>query len=520
MNSYPAEVKRRKGKIMKKYLSIILAVLVLAVALVSCFDGGQTTTQPTATQPTTTTPTMSTTPTTGDNQQNDPPEDSVQGSEGLEFTLNYDKQSYSVTGIGTCTDADVIIPDTYEDLPVTSIGRYAFSSWSSLTSVVIPDSVTSIGNSAFICCYSLISIEVDENNEYYKSIDGNLYTKDEKTLIQYAIGKTDISFTIPDSVTKIGGWAFSDCDSLKSVVIGDSVTRIYVGAFSGCSSLTNVVIPSSVTSIDDYAFQDCESLTSVTIPNSVTSIGEMAFAYCDLIASLTIPDSVTSIGRNAFWGWSSLTRVAIPDSVTSIGSGVFGNCTSLTSIEVDEDNENYKSVEGNLYSKDGALLLPYALGKQDELFSIPDSVTSIGDEAFVYCDSLISVIISDSVTSIGYSAFSGCSSLSSVTIGNSVTSICEYAFDGCALLTSVTIGKLVNSIGDNAFVGCDSLTSVVIPDSVTNIGYGAFHNCPLLTSISFEGTVEQWNDIEKGEYWNYNVPATEVVCSNGVVSLK
>ena len=203
----------------------------------------------------------------------------------------------------------------------------------------------------------------------------------------------DGSFVIPDSVTSIGGSAFSGCSSLTSVNIPDSVTSIGEGAFNDCSSLTSVSIPDSVTSIGEGAFKFCSSLTSVNIPDSVTSIGEGAFNCCRSLTSVNIPDSVTSIGEGAFGGCSSLTSVNIPDSVTSIGEGAFGGCSSLTSI------------------------------------SIPDGVTSIWVSAFSGCSSLTSISIPDSVTSIGEGAFEGCRSLTSVNIPDSVTSIGEGAFN-------------------------------------------------------------------------------------------
>jgi hypothetical protein len=198
----------------------------------------------------------------------------------LTFTLNDDGVSYSVTDCDTAATGEMIIPSTYNSLPVTEIrGLYewegAFNSCSSLTSITIPDSVTSIGDYAFESCSSLTSI------------------------------------TIPDSVTSIGD-----------------------GAFRHCSSLTSITIPDSVTSIGEDAFYDCTSLSSITIPDGVTSIGSNAFSYCSSLTSITIPNSVVSIGGDAFYSCSSLTSITIPDSVTSIGEDAFSSCTSLASITI------------------------------------------------------------------------------------------------------------------------------------------------------------------------------------------
>ena len=201
------------------------------------------------------------------------------------------------------------------------------------------------------------------------------------------------------------------------------------------------------------------------------------------LTEFAIPNGVTSIRDKAFYGCTSLTSVVIPDSVTSIGYKAFYDCDSLTSIE------------------------------------IPDSVTSIGSGAFEFCDGLTSVVIGNGVTIIGEDAFSFCDSLTSVVIPDSVTSIGSYAFYNCDGLTSVLIGNSVTSIGFQSFYGCTSLTSVVIPNGVKTIGSYAFEYCYILTSITFEGTKAQWNVIAKGYRWNYNVPATQVVCSDGNVAI-
>ena len=235
---------------------------------------------------------------------------------------------------------------------------------------------------------------------------------------------------------------------------------------------------------------------SFTIPDGVTHIGDGAFQNCTSLTSIIIPDSVTYIGGSAFSGCSSLTSITIPDSVTNIaGYRLFEYCDSLTSIEVDENNQYYQSIDGNLYTKDGKTLEKYAIGKKETSFTIPDNVTSIGQHAFATCDNLISITIPDSVTIIGEGAFE-CSSLKSVTMGSSVTNIESWAF-----------------------IECRSLTSIIIPDSVEWIGHYAFYGCDELTTINFEGTVEQWNAIGLHENWNTALPATEVICSDGVVTL-
>jgi len=269
--------------------------------------------------------------------------------------------------------------------------------------------------------------------------------------------------TIPDSVTSIGDYAFSGCTGLTSVTIGNSVSFIGAYAFSGCTGLTSMTIGNSVTSIGDGAFSGCRGLTSVTIPNSVTSIGYVAFQEC-----------------------SGLTSVTIPASLTSIGDGAFDGCSGLKGITVDIANSAYSSNDGILFNKAQTSLIAFPGGKTGA-YTIPDSVTSIVNDAFAGCSGLTSVTIPNSVTSIGIDTFSGCSGLTSVTIPNSVNSIDQGAFYGCSALTSVTIPDSVTSIGDWAFAYCSGLTSVTIPNSVISIGDWALAYCSGLTSVYFMG---------------------------------
>mgnify|MGYP003304444941 CR=1 FL=1 len=444
----------------------------------------------------------------------------VTASDTYQYPLGYIFGTSSYTG-GTATTQNYYgsstsylsssifyIPVSLKKVVITggNILYGAFYNCSSLTEIVIPDGVTSIGGSAFYGCDSLTSME------------------------------------IPDGVTYIGGYAFYECSSLTSVVIPDGVTSIGYDAFYNCSSLTSITIPDSVTSIGNSAFYYCSSLTSVVIPDSVTSIGNYAFRYCSSLTKITLPfvgatkggtsnthfgyifgassyydnddyvptslkkvtiTSATSIDGSAFRNCSSLTSVEIGNGVTSIGSSAFYNCDSLTSVYITDIaawcNISFGSYDANPLYYAGNLYLNNELVTE---LIIPDSVTSIGSYAFYNCDSLTSVVIGDGVTTIGERAFYNCDSLTSVVIGDSVTSIGSSAFYECSSLTSVVIGDSVTSIGSSAFKYCSSLTSVVIPDGVTSIGNYAFSGCYKLVEVVNKST---HITVAKGSSSNGNV---------------
>lgn len=292
---------------------------------------------------------------------------------------------------------------------------------------------------------------------------------------------------IPDGVTSIGDFAFQNCESLTAVKIADSVTSIGNFAFWGCGALASVYIPDGLTSIGDGAFQTCDALAAIDLPESVMHLGRCAF-HTNTRTSTPTP---TSEPMNQAWSEPEHDEPAVPEPP----------CEPVSPIT---DFEIENGVLKKYLGKSKTVVIPEGVVTSigDEAFIwcrfiksiyIPNGITNIRHKAFEWCDSLESIYIPESVTSIGIEAFYNCGALASIEIPNSVTSIGDKAFMGCESLTSIEIPNNVTSIRDGTFWGCKELTSILIPNSVTRIGDDAFLFCKL-TSIEIPDSVTSIGD--------------------------
>lgn len=416
----------------------------------------------------------------------------------------------TVTSIGD-NAFNLCIALTSAQIPagVTSIGIGVFNSCQSLASVTIPEGVTSIGDSAFYNCKTLSSVAIPST-----------VTAIGASAFGYCSSLTSV--VVPSGVTLIRQNCFSDCTGLTSVSLPAGVTAFEGSAFANCASLTGLAIPSTVTSIGSYAFYKCSSLTALTLPAGVVSIGSNAFNLCGALTSLTIPSGVTSLGVSTFENCAALASVTIPSSVTYFDNYVFRNCNSLTSVEitatttttlrtdvfqgcaslvsisVSESNPSFSSEGGVLFNKAKSTLHTYPRGLAGA-YTVPSTVTSIGNYAFRFAGLVTGIQLPASVTSVGSEAFAGCSSLLAITVdaGNPNFSGANGVLFNKAKTTLVAcpgawagayaVPSGVTAITASAFRYCGGLTEVTLPVGVGSIGSNAFSNCGLLGRATFMG---------------------------------
>ena len=452
----------------------------------------------------------------------------------LTFTLNDDGESYSVTDCSESASGELIIPDTYNGLPVTSIRDFVFFDCTSLTSVTIPDSITYIGN-VFENCEKLASIFVDENNLYFSSVDGVLFNRNKTELIKYPSGKTKAKYTIPVDVIYIRNSAFENCINLITVTISENVKKgVEDLIFQGCKNLNAIFvdgdnniyssidgvlfnknktklikypsgkvnreysIPNGVIRVGEWAFIDCINLTSIIFPNSVTIIDGSAFRWCFNLTSVFFSENTRKIGNYAFQGCCNLVSASFNDSLTTIGDSAFQYCENLNSITIPDDvtnigrnafdNTGYYNDESNwensvLYIDNHLIKTKTSISNE---YVIKEDTKTIGEEAFFRCLNLTSITIPDSVTSIGDSAFQHCEKLNSIAISDSVTYIGSNVFYNTGYYNDKTKWENGFLYIDNHLIKADTSISgdYVIKEDTKTIGGSAFRDCENLISIT------------------------------------
>jgi hypothetical protein len=439
----------------------------------------------------------------------------------------------------------VIIPNTTNGLPITSIGDAAFFnnstltsvtvgtnvaiiadqafSYSSMTNVTLPDSVTNIAFDSFLDCNSLTAITVATNNPDFSSTAGVLFNQNLTTLIGFPEGKAG-SYAVPDTVTNIAVYAFYDAANLTSVALSTNVSNIATYAFYDCPGLTAIAVntnnltyssvagvlfdksldtliqypagnaatsytmPNTVTNIGMEAFYGCPNLTGVTLGTNVAIIGSAAFEYCPVLASIAFPNSVTVIGGDAFAECAGLTNIALGTGVTNILSQAFLGCPSVTTIAVAAGNPAFSSVGSVLFNQNQTALVLYPAGSSGTSYVIPDSVTTIVEDAFMDAYNLASITLGPNVQSIGDSAFEDCYSLTSITIPNSVTNLGFSTFYYCFSLTNVVIGSGLNNIGFQVFSYCFNLAGVYFTGNAPNMNADVFDDDSAAIAYYLPGT--------------------------------
>ena len=425
-------------------------------------------------------------------------------------TIKLNGSDYSIIGIdnmafkGCNKLTSIILPDN-----LTTLGEKAFSGCTALSSIILPNEVEQIGDETFSGCSALTSITV---NDKLKSIG--------RAAFENCIALTDI--ILPDNVETIGSSTFKNCEKLSSVILGNSITELGDSTFLGCSTLKNIILPSSlqkigvrsfngcsslinvelghINSIGDVAFNGCTALTSITFPNNLTSIGNYAFSGCTELLSATLGTGVFSVPNYTFNNCSKLATIVLSENITSIGQYAFQNCTSLAALPL---TANITQI--NNYAFKGCTKLTS--------IEVPDQITSLGTYVFQNCTGITHAKIGSGITTLSNYTFYGCSNLEKVELSEKITSIGSYAFYNCQGLKILPITNAITTIGANAFYGCKGLTSAVLSDNITSLGGSAFYNCSSLEEVTLGSGITK---LESSLFRN-NSQLKKVV-ANGIIT--
>ena len=429
---------------------------------------------------------------------------------GMLFKLINGGTEYEVSNVGTA-EGDIVVPDTYRQRPVTSIGRKAFSKKQKVTSVVLGDNITNIGEQAFASCEALKSVNIPKN----------VKTIGRKAFQSCASLTTDM--VIPNGVTVIEEGTFAYCRSLKNVTIGNSVEKIGENAFTDCIALEKIIIPDSVKTIEQYAFSSCKAATELSMGKGLLSIGKSVFHSCEALTNISMGESLVVVDASAFKNCIGLTEVTMGDSLLSIGQEAFSGCVKLETVELSEKLESvgsYAFYNTAIWTNADNLVyvgdcLIDVKKKDDKVYTVPEGTIGIADVAFASCNEVSSITLPNSLKIIGASSFQGMAKLTSVIIGSGVETIGLQAFSFCENLSTVILGSYdwdtyemtdssLKNISKYAFYQCSKLTSIEIPETVESIGGYAFRKSAMYNSaadgVVYAGVKNRW-----AVDWNGNI---------------
>ena len=409
----------------------------------------------------------------------------------LEYEVNDDQTSCTITGIGTYKTDVVEIPKEINGLKVTKIGTSAFAG-EEMERVILPSTLEYIGIGAFDGCLKLVSVNFPKGNELITSFLDNTFRN--------CISLSAVDF--PSNMTTLCNRVFYGCEKLQSVTLPDSITSIGVDCFRNCLSLRRVNMPSSLTEIKNEAFRNCEKLNSPIFPDGLLSIGEGAFMGCWMnLKEVFIPESVTKIGNRTFEACENLEKVTLPKNLKTIPDAMFFSCFSLYEI------------------------------------NMPEGIEKISDAAFAFCISLPELNIPASVKSIGEAAFLSCYGLKSINVDENNNAWCSvdgvlyhkdmktlHSYPGGKIDKAFIVPEGVVSIYNYAFAYTMFLETIELPSTVAKLGdyiiadlsySGLTDQHSKLSTIKYNGTLDNWQTIKKSQYWDVSSPSFKLVCTDG-----